>query len=722
LAVVGTGSDWIARIHGAVRGETVLDLAPGVSNDDLGARAEDDWPDSAELTAAELRCALLAAELPVTPFGLVVRGARIVGELDLARARLPIRLSFQHCRFTEGISAEGLACRDLAVTHCTIHGVNLGGASIDGSLQISFTTMIGGLRAEHCTITRRLILAKTTIRASDGRAIELDDAKLRSDVAMHGSNVQGEIRAIGVEIGGQLNLEEAELRNGQRFALVLDQASIRGGAFLNRSTTEGEIRLLGARIDGQLSLNEAELENADGNVLSLDQADIRNGVFLQKAHAQGTIRAFGARIGGQLSLHEATLENPGEIVLLLNGAHISGDASLRKLNARGEIRMIAAEIGGQLSLYQATIANPGNVALCLDHLTIKSGAFLERLTARGEVRALGAKVNNQLDLDNADLDNPEGDALSLDRAIVEGTLFLRRAKARGTVRLVGMRIGSQLSLLGTTLRRPGHTALTLAGATIGHMLVDLPSGPEGTAGMINAQNLTVGWLDVLEGGHESRWDLRRTTVDRFEVRRPEAISLLAIEGWKVGSVHGALIERSGAARRLLDTVPREKGSRHFAGGPWRELADAIERGGRPEIARGLRVSAARRSARAGNRATVPLRLAYGALVGYGYRPWLTLGWLAGLYLATLLLLHFAGPELVATSPAAAATIAAGAEFHPYLYALDLSLPVATTGQSSLWTVIGPTGLLLAFGAIKACSWALIALLLAGITGLLRKPQ
>jgi len=63
--------------------------------------------------------------------------------------------------------------------------------------------------------------------------------------------------------------------------------------------------------------------------------------------------------------------------------------------------------------------------------------------------------------------------------------------------------------------------------------------------------------------------------------------------------------------------------------------------------------------------------------------------------------------------------------HPVLWSFDNVLPgTLATGQAALWTPNGAQGwnqwVPFALGLLKLSSWILVALLLAGVTGLLRK--
>jgi hypothetical protein len=59
-------------------------------------------------------------------------------------------------------------------------------------------------------------------------------------------------------------------------------------------------------------------------------------------------------------------------------------------------------------------------------------------------------------------------------------------------------------------------------------------------------------------------------------------------------------------------------------------------------------------------------------------------------------------------------------FNPALIAVDTAIPAAATGQSDAWRVTENQWLLGLFAAIKGIAWILTALLLAGVTGILRK--
>lgn len=836
--MANSSADWTDRIIAAVQSESTLNVNGGLADAELSTSSKSDWSESAIVPATAIRDALLSTELPLKPFGLVLQGAWIDGELDLTRTMSPIRLVLQRCRLPEGISATEYRGRSVGLHQCTTGGIDFNGAILEGILSFRLTQVNGTLSAIDSDISRRLVLQGAAIDGLGKEALVLDGASIGGDAFLHELRATGETRALGLKVAGQLIISRATLSNPGADALCLDQAQIGSASFLDELHAEGAVRARGIGVAGQLSLREATLENDSGDALNFDGARIqgaalfnglhavgevralnahfesqvsfrdavlknlggdalsldgtilRGSLFMDRIETAGTIRAPRSTIEGELSLVDSNLANPGGDALNIDAAKIEGDAFLNRLKATGAIRASDLSLSGQFSAVQAVANDLGGVALNLDRASIEGGAFLDELTATGEVRALSAKVGAQLSFNEATFSNTDRPALNFDGAYIDGGAFFSGISVEGEIRALHTTITKQFVLNDATLHNPGEHALSLDGASIGGdafldnisvngtaraprititgelLLNDVklhsPDGlalnlegsrisavrltPTSIAGYVqigaaeigelvlessrdapvplvfrvNAPNLTTKWL-VLGGRLAgARWNLARASIDRLELREPSGVTLAGVEGWRVGSVHGALQHERRVARNLLDTVPRES-NRQFASGPWREFADAIERGGRSDIARGVRVAAAHRGALAGARWSVGFRLLYGALVGYGYRPWYTVIWLAGLYLFVLCVLHLLNPQLIPQDGAASA-IANGAEYRDYLFALDLSLPIAATGQSTLWMLTGPTWMLILFAAVKAVSWALVALLLGGITGILQKSH
>jgi hypothetical protein len=266
---------WADRLIRAARSGEAENLGP--------YHHSNDWPAERRIPAAALREVLVRRDLAVDPRGLRIRGARFVGDLQLANISFRYPLELQDCRVDA-----------IDLTDSSLHALSLNGSHVD-TLTL--------LRAE---------------LASD----------LRLDSGFHARGVD----AIEARIGGRIRLTEATLSSGglkipggKGQALVLDGAVVSGGmSSLRDLIVRGQLSAVRSEI-GQVGLWGSTFENPNGDeyVLVLDMARIKSGLFLRDGFtATGGIRAASAHITGPLDLIGARLSRPGDCALLLQGAHI----------------------------------------------------------------------------------------------------------------------------------------------------------------------------------------------------------------------------------------------------------------------------------------------------------------------------------------------------------------------------------------------------------------
>jgi len=163
--------------------------------------------------------------------------------------------------------------------------------------------------------------------------------------------------------------------------------------------------------------------------------------------------------------------------------------------------------------------------------------------------------------------------------------------------------------------------------------------------------------------------------------------------------------------------------------------------------RWMRLKAARGLTRTSRRGPKPIRWLYDLLTGHGYYPLRAAGWLILAIIASGLIVYFNAADFTPTAankaawktpapagepapPITGATPCAELQdrascLNPILYAFDNALPgTLATGQAAQWTANGAQGtnawIPYVLGGLKIASWIFVALLLAGVTGLLRK--
>jgi hypothetical protein len=551
-------------------------------------------------------------------------------------------------------------------------------------------------------------------------------ALLSSDVRPdpHGLTIRA------VYITGRVDLADLRLSYG----LNLSSCAFERSADLSRMTvaslklancTMSTLRLAGAQIGGLLDLRGATLNNEGGTALSLDRADIKGDAVLRAVTVTGEVRALGASIGGGLHLKGATLANTGGDALSLDDADIKENALLDRVTVTGRVRALGASIGGQLNLNWAVLTNEGRNALSLDDADIKGAVFLERVTVDGAVRALGASIGGHINLTGARLTNEGRNALLLDRADIKGAVFLDRVTVDGAVRAVGARIGGQFDLENATLTQEGGMALTFQSAQLDVVLLT-PQAVKGGL-MFDAAQIS----------------LLVTPDDKNHMKVLNG-SELSASGWRLGDVRGRIRHDKKAAAAWMS---REKVTEEFVAQPWHELGNVYERNGQPADARWMRWKAARGVTRTSPRWSRLIREIYGVLVGHGYYPLIAAVWLIFAIVSSGIIVAANSAVFTPTAANKAAWKAAppvgqpapsitGATpcdelqdgsscLNPILYAFDNALPgTLATGQAAQWTANGARGpnswIPYTLGGLKIASWILVALLLAGVTGLLRR--
>ena len=499
-------------------------------------------------------------------------------------------------------------------------------------------------------------------------------------------------------------------------------AAIRNGAPFRGSSVEGAAMAEVPAAVIRTILTDPEVAEGDRGELELERVRIVGVLDLAHSSINRSVSLHDCEVAGlDLSYAKvASLKATSSRVsfLTLTGANVTGSLDLKNLIAEGLISAQNMKVSGFLSLEGARLLNPG-IALKLDGAHVEGGTFLSKLVAKSAVEAQASQFDRQLDLTKATIENPLGRALNLDRSRVGGHLHLNDVDIVGQVHALGIEIDGQLNLAGSRIKAneigTGVGSFVLNGATV-HQLLLRRCDPG---------------LDL---------DLTAAKIDDLVLepelsRRPTAG--LRAAGWSLKALHGAQ-DSAALLIEWLDALPHSAGwsrlSPQYSPQPWHELADVLDRQGNPDLARQLRFEAAKRTTKQSSGRGWIWRHIYGIVAGYGYKPSRAAG---GFVFAVLLgvILAVAAPEgfvLASSSTPSDATtreVTGATEcdstqslypcFDPILVGGSAVLPAVATFQNGAWVAATP-GLIWSFTVLKAVGWIFAALLLAAVTGLLRK--
>jgi cytoskeletal protein CcmA (bactofilin family) len=272
----GTLTDAEERFFKAVGSGAFVDYSSAVEAENNPALAEI-WPESRALAGD--RISWLATDPDASRFvthrGIGIKGARIVGRLDLHAANIIYGLYLDHCAIPAGIN----------LLSAEIHSLNLSGSHT-------------------------------------GR-ITADGIKVEAGVFLRGGfRSAGRVRLIGAQIGANLDCSGGIFMPTDGETLVADSMKVAGSVLLNQGFhSEGEVRILGAEIQGNLSCDHGEFINPGQVALSADRTHIHGNIFLSDGFlGLGRVALTSAIIDGFLVWRN--IERPRDTSLDLRSAHI----------------------------------------------------------------------------------------------------------------------------------------------------------------------------------------------------------------------------------------------------------------------------------------------------------------------------------------------------------------------------------------------------------------
>lgn len=448
--------------------------------------------------------------------------------------------------------------------------------------------------------------------------------------------------------------------------------------------------------------------------IRLDSAVFEGRVYLSDGfESVGCVNAAGVIVRDSLNCSGAALKNGVDVALILVDAQIDGQAVfLDGFSCDGQLLAVGMRVGGLATFEGSSFECPEQVALALDRASFAQLLNLSSVSCKGIIRGAGIQVAGQLLLRGSEIRATGG----LPGLILEGA-------AIGDNVLLDEGFRCEVGVSAGRLTTPAHIQveghlpdLNLQMARIGALHIDLRS--------VEVLDLTYAVVRTLSAEREPLIQTQLLALPSVDDSPPEEVKVALVAagiqtkfkagawpygrlrclGWDVQDLYGDLQDRNFIAAWIdsgEDASPQ----------PWHKVADIYARGGRLSDATWLRWSAARRTTKEMAQPTKTARLLYSAFAGYGYYPLLALLWLIGATLvAALLLVMSEGSGWSGGSSAPAGV---------WIYAMATVVPSATvSGVGEL--VVSAPWLVWSLNGLRTFGWFQTAILLAGVTGLLRK--
>lgn len=711
------------------------------------------------------------------PYLLRFQRCRFEEPPDLRQAKFG-GCQFRHCALP-GILARNLRSdSDLVVAESRVEGkFDLADANISGSLDLDDTTLHNpgdrALQADRLVLAGALLGVNLTVRG----VLRLAGARTGGNISFLGAELHNDtglaFNGNGLYVGGSLiwgareksrgSSELPTREYGQDIGTVptirQDREPFRstGLIFLPNAHIESDIYLRGARLrpsayrspfnpneDPQhdpLAVLVADRLTVEGNV-TMDNRHEDGAASERPPNSTGTVRMINARIGGSLRLtgtridvsgHTRVQHTPHEHrALHLDGTAIHGDFDLQRSVIIGENRMTNLWVRGGVFASGAHFDNPDGDAWEARGLTVRGAVEFRNVSVRGSLLMQGATIDANADFRAVEMLSPgirrqprsarrwseTAYKPSLDvRAVTIGQDLICAAGdenafvARGGVRMHGAKVGRETTFDGAELWAPERgTALNAFGMTTQELVLTVGKRPAGPVVLRHAH------CNVLDD-NETFW---------------KATTQIDLEGFRYDAFADpvALKDDARVAQRMrwMHRTMRDS----YRPGPYDQLAAMLRASGNEEHASTVQMGKQRMRYRAladGYTIAGPAIRVWSALqrsmVGYGYRPMRALAWLIVLLgLGTLWFgIH---PEICDFDPIGTLTEQhcsissddSGLVWNPFLYTLDLLIPIVDFGNKGRWHMSGID--LWMSSAFIAAGWILATNVAAGATNVIRR--
>jgi predicted acyltransferase (DUF342 family) len=446
------------------------------------------WGQDRTIRASVLRRLLVEDEWPVHSKGVLLRGVKISGFLDLATATLRCPLLLDHCYLDGPPPALGYATATiLGILNSVMPGLTADSLTVTRDISLAGSVFTGPVSLNGAQITGSLTCSGANLNGVDanGNALLASNLKVSRDVfLLNGFTAAGALWLLGANIAGSLECDGAKLNgaNTAGLALVGERLTVGGNIlFRNGFTAAGAISLAGADIAGNLEcegkLNRA---NARGVALVGERVQVGGDALLRGEFATvGAVSLLGANIAGNLECGGAKLAGADVDgnALVADNLRVGRNALLWDgFAAAGAIRLPGANITGSLNCRRAKLngIDANGAALIAENLTVGQDIFLQYgFTAAGAISLLGANVAGNFECQGAKLNGVDGDgnALVADTLTVGHDAFLGNGfTAAGAISLLGANVAGNLECDGAMLNGAdgNGNALVADTLTVGH--------------------------------------------------------------------------------------------------------------------------------------------------------------------------------------------------------------------------------------------------------------
>jgi hypothetical protein len=449
----------------------------------------------------EVRAEFIARLLTTAPGPVVnLKGAKIVGSLNLAGHEVRIPMVLGHCWFENPIQLHHAQTRTVVLRGCCFPSLSADAAAISGDLSLSEITCSGSVSLVDADISGSLYLDSARF-IRDVKKLNLPVLNCnrihvgRAVLAGKGFLAHGMVTFIDGEIGKSFEAIEKCSLLGFPNAFVADRLRI-GGALLVRKEIEigGDFRIDSVVIQGACIFEDVRIATGvagkpspsttelEPEVANSQQATVPppvfSGTFLEVGDhltfdrvTFGKVRLSAATVGA-ISWRSVSLLEKEQTCADLRGVQIKTHLSITGSSVfGGRMDLTACGVARTCAIQESEFSFDGDVAIAADGMQIGDHLQLgPALRAASEIRFIRSTIGLSCTV-SANLAARDRNSLTLDEARIGSNLVLTKDTIlRGCLGLQQVNIRGMLVAEGVRIQVQKGPAINGFGATIGSAL------------------------------------------------------------------------------------------------------------------------------------------------------------------------------------------------------------------------------------------------------------
>jgi hypothetical protein len=195
--------------------------------------------------------------------------------------------------------------------------------------------------------------------------------------------------------------------------------------------------VLRSAIVNRLFLNGSALPG-----LEAERLETRGGIYLRKAEISAGLNLAESRLGGNLECNGAKIRPADGLAIRAASIEVR-NVLLRGADVHGAIDLAGAQIAADLDCTSAVIRSDDGPAIEAGECDINGSVLLRTARIEGEIRLVASMIGGDVDCTGGHFIHPGKAAIDLSRTGIRGAFFLRRdAVVKGALAMTSASIGT----------------------------------------------------------------------------------------------------------------------------------------------------------------------------------------------------------------------------------------------------------------------------------------